>query len=421
MPYIPFTPGEDTDDDERYEAELKAKPGRRGKLRHRCAHCLSTSGTLSVCTNCNSVRYCSSDHQVTHRPQHKEPCERIRKAREKLTEDERWLRNLPRSTLAPDNVFENGVGHFWRILPTRNYMRARLDLFHRLKRLGTLDSIMEAVTHAWDMLRLSRTDAIGIRQILPGLLLQLDRDQQCYDFVKWWFVESQDESYIEDAPRYLTTRNADTFEDVDIFNTKFPDFDQLIAVLLLKLKVLADVRALKQSRKRLLATPLPNEIGDQVQVHMVRSALSQGFANLGVSELQEVENRLILQCQKLGGWTCTLNFHFWRGFFEAEDHATGDDLPDYTSDGDWTETSTAYYNIYPAFWQTDGVLELLTIADQYATSRLMARGKLSIRRFDAALVGNPAHGPNMQGDIRGGRDMWMFLEEALKEKAASST
>jgi tetratricopeptide (TPR) repeat protein len=74
--------------------------------------------------------------------------------------------------LGPD-AFQRDVGHFWGLLETRPYMRARLGLAHALWTAGRRD---EAVQHLQDMLRLNPGDNQGVRYTLAGFLLFLDRD-----------------------------------------------------------------------------------------------------------------------------------------------------------------------------------------------------------------------------------------------------
>jgi tetratricopeptide (TPR) repeat protein len=72
----------------------------------------------------------------------------------------------------PD-AFQRDVGHFWGILDTRPYMRARLGLAQSLWTAGRRD---EAVRHLQDMLRLNPGDNQGVRYTLAGFLLFLNRD-----------------------------------------------------------------------------------------------------------------------------------------------------------------------------------------------------------------------------------------------------
>jgi ST7 protein len=75
-------------------------------------------------------------------------------------------------SLGPDG-FQRDAGHFWGVLKTRPYMRARLGLAHSLWVAGRRD---EAVQHLQDMLRLNPGDNQGVRYTLAGFLLFLDRN-----------------------------------------------------------------------------------------------------------------------------------------------------------------------------------------------------------------------------------------------------
>ncbi len=70
-------------------------------------------------------------------------------------------------------MFEEGAGHFWGILETRPYMRAREGLAMSLWTGGQRE---EATGHLQEMLRLNPNDNQGLRYTLAGFLLNLDRD-----------------------------------------------------------------------------------------------------------------------------------------------------------------------------------------------------------------------------------------------------
>ncbi len=72
-------------------------------------------------------------------------------------------------------AFARDAGHFWGILETRPYMRARAGLAQRLWERGDYE---EATAHWRDMLRLNPGDNQGIRYILAARLLYLDRDRE---------------------------------------------------------------------------------------------------------------------------------------------------------------------------------------------------------------------------------------------------
>ncbi len=88
--------------------------------------------------------------------------------------------------LGPE-AFRDDVGHFWGLLETRPYMRARERLAHTLWTLGRRE---EAADHLRDMLRLNPNDNQGLRYTLSAWLLNLDRDDELAALI---------ERYDEDA------------------------------------------------------------------------------------------------------------------------------------------------------------------------------------------------------------------------------
>jgi hypothetical protein len=87
------------------------------------------------------------------------------------------------------SIFEEQVGHFWIIWKTREYMRARYGLVVSLLKIKSFHAVHAAADHLTDMLRLCHRDDMGTRNQLPHSLLRLGRDQDCYDFIKWWAYE----------------------------------------------------------------------------------------------------------------------------------------------------------------------------------------------------------------------------------------
>jgi tetratricopeptide (TPR) repeat protein len=71
--------------------------------------------------------------------------------------------------------FAEDVGHFWGVIETRPYMRARHGLAGALWDTGRRD---EAVDHWQDMLRLNPDDNMGVRDTLVPHLLEARRDAE---------------------------------------------------------------------------------------------------------------------------------------------------------------------------------------------------------------------------------------------------
>jgi hypothetical protein len=146
----------------------------------RCANCASTEGNLLRCSRCSVVHYCNREHQNADFKDHKKDCAAVRKALTKVATEEEKLRN------DDDNPFIHGVGVFWSIAETRPYMRDRFAYVQALQKLDTYASVKLQLDTLLDMLRLCRGDNMGVRNLVPGLMLRLNMDQECYDFIKWY-------------------------------------------------------------------------------------------------------------------------------------------------------------------------------------------------------------------------------------------
>jgi tetratricopeptide (TPR) repeat protein len=96
--------------------------------------------------------------------------------------------------------FKENVGHFWGLLESRPYMRARQGLANTL---WELNRGAEAVMHYRDMLRLNPGDNQGIRYSLLNLLLTLNHEAEAQALLK----EYEDDGMAE----WLYTRALLTF------------------------------------------------------------------------------------------------------------------------------------------------------------------------------------------------------------------
>ena len=78
-------------------------------------------------------------------------------------------------------AFKDDVGHFWGVLETRPYMRARHGLAQALWEAGERD---EAIFHYQDMLRLNPGDNQGLRYTLLDAFLELGRESEADKLMK---------------------------------------------------------------------------------------------------------------------------------------------------------------------------------------------------------------------------------------------
>ncbi|OTA58352.1 hypothetical protein K449DRAFT_415824 [Hypoxylon sp. EC38] len=267
---------------------------------------------LLVCSGCKVVHYCGAEHQKEHRPKHKAACKSIIESRAKLEKEEATLRAHPGDIFLPANVFENGVGRFWGLIETRDYMNARFAAADDLLQINTIKAVEKALAHFQDMLRLCRSDNLGVRDIVPGLLLRLGREQECYDFLKWWAVVNDEHHYKgrydfgDVSLPYLDIRGADAFEAVDAFASHL-SLSQLVILTLLKLRLYLDMKSYDPSWPP-PSTEFMRPIGEIVQ---------KKVRTISVLDVLEIPESLKDQYQALFIMVHGTNPHFWDALVDA--------------------------------------------------------------------------------------------------------
>jgi hypothetical protein len=147
------------------------------------------------------------------------------------------------------DLFENHVGRFWGIVETRDYMLARYSYVQALLQLKTHDAATVAAEHIREMLTLCRKDNLGVRDLLPCTWLRLGRDQDVYDFLKWWATTGRASDYDwgnMDLP-HLDVKGADAFEPMDLPDRKHQSLAELMALLLIKVRLVLDLKQLRRA------------------------------------------------------------------------------------------------------------------------------------------------------------------------------
>ncbi|KAI0860277.1 hypothetical protein F4860DRAFT_504132 [Xylaria cubensis] len=300
---------------------------------------------LLLCGGCKVVQYCSADHQKKHRPKHKAACNSIIKSREELEEEEAALRAHPGDILLPSNIFENGVGRFWGLTGTRDYMRARCAAADALLQVDTIKAVEKALAHFQDMLRLCRSDNLSIRDVVPGLLLRLGREQECYDFLKWWAVVDYNNDWSALSLPYLNICGADAFEAVGAFASHL-SLSQLVILALLKLRLYLDIEAYDSEctdfQSWLSWPPSPTDF-----MRPIGEIVKKKVRTITSSDVSEISESLKDQYQALFKMVHKENPHIWEALVEtSEDTAS---LPSTYSHGSVEEAIVGVYQCKKAW------------------------------------------------------------------------
>ncbi|KAK9443859.1 zinc finger domain-containing protein [Metarhizium brunneum] len=284
-----------------------------------CELCHRKDGILR-CSACRVVYYCGRDCQTEDRGSHKAPCKAIKKARLRYEFEEDKLRNTPGDS-STENIFEDNAGYFWGILETRPYMRARYELVDTMLLSygtagGPMDVVQIALDHLLDMMRLCRGDNMGVRQLVPALYIRLGRDQDAYDFMRWYATTGEEPQYDwgDMNQPFLDIKGADVLEAPAKrwTNTAFLDLSHAVAVVLIKMRVLLDLQAIQSARIALHGT-IPQEIIEIIRGQLVSCVVGSRHDLLLArsEETAQLAETIKSQIREVYSAIETYNSHFW--------------------------------------------------------------------------------------------------------------
>ncbi|KAK9350208.1 hypothetical protein V1523DRAFT_355784 [Lipomyces doorenjongii] len=327
-------------------------------LEPRCPACDKKENLLR-CQACKVVFYCCRDHQVDDRPNHKSACNGIKKAQKYLDDQEQELRAFPGDWMTPANPFENAVGHFWGIHETRPYMQSRYALVETLLKVKTRPAVQSALDHIMGMLRLCRGDNQGVRDVVPALLLRLGKDQECYDFLKWWVTTGQERDYDwgDMDLGYLDVKDADVFEDVDLYTREHYSLSHAVSVTLIKIRILHDLRNLQGSTVVGETALFPQEILDNIRGKLVSTIVAGNKEVMDGKDQGPAIERLESQVAQLYKAVKKSNKHFWPALIRPGNNLMA--RPHYYSHGTPEEMRLVLQYSYDSWIETPGAIDLI--------------------------------------------------------------
>ncbi|VUC28682.1 unnamed protein product [Clonostachys rosea] len=255
-------------------------PGLRPKA---CPICSSQTGLIH-CASCEVLDYCGSRHQISHKQQHYPTCILIKYTRMALDNEERKIR----TQFEEDDInpLDASAEYFPSLRNAHPYLSTRLRLVNLLlDHFGAVGGythvIRAALDHVLEMIRLDPSDKLYISNIIPALYIRLGMDQEAYNFLDWWFATSNgpfsqwtsmDLPFLD--PDYqqkdILAPLEDSWDSVGAFS-----LNQWVAVLLIKMKVLLDLRAMQNARRAFHGV-IPTELIDIIRMKLsVTPAASQ--------------------------------------------------------------------------------------------------------------------------------------------------
>jgi hypothetical protein len=199
---------------------------------------------------------------------------------------------------------------------------------------------------------------MGLRDAVPFLMLRLGRDQEAYDFIKWWRLIDDNPTYDwgDTSLPYLDTKDADIFEPVEYLHGKYAS-SHIVAATLIKLKLALDLRSLDRTVPE-VGTRVPPEIWDNIRRKALLSPVLLGkkdvMAKVSNADLAQ---KLGVQMEDLFNTVHRANPHMWPTICDPGDHLTA--RPACYGMGTIEEAQISLKWSYDAWAETPGAIDVL--------------------------------------------------------------
>ena len=304
--------------------------------------------------------YCNREHQLAHTEEHKGACSAVEKARAKLEREETNPNVYLSDLVTPTNSYEDYEGHMRDVRVTDEYILARYALGQTLLEIRTYKAIDEADGHMHNMLRFCENR----RSIndLPILKLRLGRDQQCYDFCKWYATIGQSgrvDCLEMDSP-YFEIQDADVFEPLlEAHLSRSLNLSHAVAITLLKVRLLIDLGALQNSS--LIRGKVPPEILDILRYHLVSSVTAANSKVMNSKDPIPLIQSIETQVQNLFMAVKRSSRNFWPSLVDTGPRLMPLPVPRRSSKGRTSkaEMRLTLQNIRCAWEETPGAIDMI--------------------------------------------------------------
>lgn len=205
-----YQASEDFPDPNSLELELESRES--SILISGCAFCREQSGKLYDCGHCRPFTYCCKDHFLRDRASHGEFCDLIEESRLRVKE--------LKHELVADNEdpFHNHLGHFWGFPKTKDFLLELSKLVELHEPIKHRTAVVRQLVFAFHIMYMGGTDDLDFRFKVPALMMRINRDQECYDFMKWRNALKR-ECLTKTSLEHMRVR----FANPEIFNSRIPD------------------------------------------------------------------------------------------------------------------------------------------------------------------------------------------------------
>lgn len=170
-----------------------------------------------------------------------------------------------------------------------------------------------------NLINLNRGDNGGYRELIPGLMLRLDLDQNCYDFIKFYLSTKPNHNWNDPSAPWLDSQGADVFEEPTfVQDDRIMVLPMVVCLLTLKMKLFLDLKVL-QTCSSVEANGLDTETTLLVQQNVLQSPIIKG--NMQLLQKQDYNEMLLslkAQMTRLYKVVDKMNKFFWPSILKMD-------------------------------------------------------------------------------------------------------
>ncbi|EMT72139.1 hypothetical protein ACKRZS_005400 [Fusarium odoratissimum] len=234
-------------------------------------------------------------------------------------------------------------------------MQARHDYISAILNVRTGEAVEIALKESLDLLRLCRGDNLGVRSQVPALYLRLGRDQEAYDFIKWYAVKGDSKYDWRDMSLpFLDLQGEDAFEAVIEKPYYYISFK--MALMLIKIRLMKDLESLQGFLQK-----KPNATGeeryDYVQEEAMSDILLQRADVVAKDDYKDLIAELKGQILQLYKMVKEDNKHIWPGIENPNLYAY--DVPTAYSPGSREEAVLIFRNSWYSWSETEPAIRYI--------------------------------------------------------------
>ncbi|CAG8907750.1 unnamed protein product [Penicillium egyptiacum] len=241
-------------------------------------------------------------------------------------------------------------------------MNSRLDYGAALTFVRNVESVQAQLDTLMENLRLCRGDNIGSRDPVHCLLIRLNRDQECYSFLKWWQHPLKTRStigamqpchtWISERPIHLSQSS---------LSREIQGLSHIVSLTLVKIKLYFVLLTAHGAQAYEEATEKNRKIMDgMIDIRTSTIARNPHVANLTILEAQPAIENVKAQIRKLYHTGNKANPYFWPEVINPNESLNA--APSMCSPGSKQEMEATMMWTWQARNESFGALEIVYAA-----------------------------------------------------------